>query len=564
MLLCCFIRFARQTLTIIVFTGLVLSLTASNIWAAATPDSGAALDSAQIPEKPATQTGLDFKVAEPDLTASTEVGQRIRVNGFRFSGELLVAEAELQQVVSGRAGQDLTLTDLNDVANQVTKYLRGQGYLVAVAYIPPQTIQDGIVEIAIIPGKYGAIILNNQARIADGRLAKMSGRLRPGEVVTRETLEEALLLVNDLPGIAVKATLAPGQNAGTTDITLNVSNTAKYDGLLYTDNRGNRYTGRYRAGFSSDVANIGHYGDALQIGGQTAGDGLSGFNLGYNLPLGYRGTRLAANYSRVDYGLGEDFEELEASGDAQIAGVVLSYPFKRSRHYSLYGTMGYNYKDLYDEIGVTSTVTPRTDKLWNLGLNGQINDKWQGVNQFVLTYFHGDLSIDDVDAAVTDAGHTAGGFNKLLLNYRRRQNLTPKLSVEWRFTAQTADGNLDSSEKLYLGGSEGMRAYPQGEAAADQGWLLSVEFKRLRPQWSNAGNNVYLVNFYDYGYAQLNKDPWEDEDNRRNLAAAGLGLIWARRSFNLRLDYAIKLGLEDAETDTESNGRIWLQMVKYF
>jgi hemolysin activation/secretion protein len=530
------------------------------------PDSGTILEGAKTPEKPAEAAATELKVNEP-APAPADNAQRIHVTGFRFSGELPVAEAALQQVVAGQVGKDLTLNDLNQLAGQITHYLRGCGFLVAMAYIPAQTISDGQVEIAVIPGRYGAININNRARITDGRIERMTAALQTGDIVTHAALERVLLLVNDLPGIDVKAALAPGQDAGTTNLTINVSDAVKSTGSVYADNHGNRFTGAGRGGLSIGIQNITHTGDALQIGGQhTDADGLDGFNLGYNMALGYRGARAAFNYSRIDYTLGKDFEALDASGDTTVAGLTLSYPLKRSRGANLYGTIGCDYKDLYDEM--IGSEKPKTDRIWKLGLNGNYSDRWRGVNQYALTWSHGDLSIDNANEADFDSksSKTAGVFNKLELNYQRGRQLNPKYSLDMQLSGQLSDSNLDSSEKFYLGGADGVRAYPQGEAASDQGLLLAVELKRLLPQWSDTTNSFYLAGFSDYAYGQINKELWKTATgaNYRNLGDVGLGLGWLRRNFNLRLDYAIKLGGENAESDTDKKGRIWLQCAKYF
>jgi hemolysin activation/secretion protein len=559
-------RLAAPVLTILTLA-LALSLFTPAAGAApARPDSGTALEGAKPPEKPAESPGPDLRVAESTPAAADDT-KRIYVNGFLFSGELPVAEADLQQVAAGQAGKDLTLNDLNQLAGQITHYLRGRGYMVATAYIPAQTISDGQVEITIVPGKYGAIRIDNQARIADERLKKMTARLKEGDIVTKADLERVLLLINDLPGVDVKATLASGQNAGTTELTLNVIDTDKYSGSVYADNWGNRFTGAVRGGFGANVANLSHIGDAMQIGGQhTDADGLDGFNLGYNLPLGYRGVRAAFDYSRIDYTLGKDFAALNAGGDTTVAGLTLSYPFRRSRAGNLYGTIGFDYKDLYDEM--IGSETPKTDRVWKLGINGNYSDRWRGVNQYALTWSRGDLSIADAGAALTDSNSskTAGGFNKLSFNYRHGRQFNLKYSLGVQLSGQLSDSNLDSSEKLYLGGADGVRAYPQGEAASDQGLLLAVELKRLLPKWSDAQNNFYLAGFGDYAYGQINKELWKTATgaNYRNLADIGLGLGWLRHNFNLRLDYAVKLGGEDAQSGNDRSGRIWLQCVRYF
>jgi hemolysin activation/secretion protein len=561
----------RRTGVFLMSLVLMLGLSAAGAWAAVSPpDSGAALEGARPPEKPAEEQKEDkITVTEPAPAALTgETGRRVRVKGFRFSGELLRSEAELQQLVADQRDRDLTLGDLNRTAEKVTRYLRTCGYPVATAYIPPQTVRDGIIEFTIIPGKYGAIRMNHGAGIAGGRIEKMLGDVQPGSIVTRAGLERALLLMNDLPGILVKATLTPGAASGTTDLILDAGDTQPLTGMYYTDNWGSVSTGRYRGGMRFSLENPSHYGDELEFQGMTTAGGLGNVAFGYSFPVGFKGMRAMVDYSRVSYRLGEDFADLDAFGTANVLKANLSYPFRRGRAYSLYGSIGYEVKDLNDTIRLSDIDNFRNSRLWDLGINGQYNDPWRGKNDFSLVYTRGDLSFADDNAARSDAqiARTAGIFDKLALTCRRQQYLSPRLSMDWRFTGQTASKNLDSAEKLTLGGAGGVRAYPQGEASGDQGYLLAGEFRWLLPQGPKSGNAFYLVNFYDYGEVEINREDrsGSGDGNRRSLSDAGLGLIWARPGFNLRLDYAHKLGSETAQSDSDSDGRFWVQCVKYF
>ena len=116
-----------------------------------------------------------------------------------------------------------------------------------------------------------------------------------------------------------------------------------------------------------------------------------------------------------------------------------------------------------------------------------------------------------------------------------------------------------------MGGADGVRAFPQGEAAGDDGYKLTGEIRWRLPGLSTGKDSVYLAGFYDYGSVIVNHKPWAGEQNRRSLMGAGLGVLWARSpDFVLRLDYAWKIGREQATADTDKNARLWIQGVKYF
>jgi hemolysin activation/secretion protein len=140
------------------------------------------------------------------------------------------------------------------------------------------------------------------------------------------------------------------------------------------------------------------------------------------------------------------------------------------------------------------------------------------------------------------------------------------LSLYGQVRGQLASKNLDSSEKMELGGAYGVRAYPEGEAYGDQGYILSLEARlRLATLSERMGGHVQAVAFVDNGSVTLNKSAWAPGPNHRTLSAAGVGLTWAD-SHNLvvKVSYAFKLGSERARSAPDRSGRIWVQVSKFF
>jgi len=561
----------------IVFAVIIVSLLSGSIALAAAPPadparpgSGTVLKGVKPPavDQPTGQTP-SITVEDRQPVIGGDSGQKIAVQSFKIGGESPVSAGELLKLVQSEAGKETTLGELNKLAARITKHLRQQGYLVAFAYIPAQTITDGVVEIAVVPGKYDQINIKGDSKFDADRLRAMLFCARPGAVIKRAPLERALLLMSDISGITVKATLTPGGAAGTADLILETADTAKTSAALYSDNWGNRYTGRVRYGVQLVVHNASGFGDDFTLGGLTTGEGINNYSFGYSAPLGVDGAKLEIKHSRVGYTLGGDFADLGATGHATVTSYSVSYPLVRARTHSLYGTAGYDVKHLRDDITYYDSYSPKTSGLWNIGLTGNFADSWLGGgnNAFGVTHYRGKLSINDADAAATDASYTntAGNFAKTLFTFQRQQYMAKNLAFNFSFTGQLADKNLDSSEKLFLGGADGVRAYPQGEGAGDEGYKLTGEFRWRLPGLSSGKNNLYLNTFYDYGSVMTSKKPYSTDANRRSLMGAGLGLLWTRdRDFAIRLDYAWKIGEEAATADTDKSGRIWLQGVKYF
>lgn len=180
--------------------------------------------------------------------------------------------------------------------------------------------------------------------------------------------------------------------------------------------------------------------------------------------------------------------------------------------------------------------------------------------QYGASIVAGNLELDAASAALDDSGlDTRGHYAKLAFQLTRLQRLTDRLSLQVRASGQRAAKNLDSSEKLSLGGAYAVRAYPQGEASADDAWLANLELRYApAPAWQ-------LFGFYDAGGGRISHRPVAGTaDNRRTLSGAGLGVNLALpASINLQAFAAWRTGSEPTSDDDRSP-RLWLQTVKYF
>jgi hemolysin activation/secretion protein len=167
------------------------------------------------------------------------------------------------------------------------------------------------------------------------------------------------------------------------------------------------------------------------------------------------------------------------------------------------------------------------------------------------------------DAATVQSN---GAYNKLGFNGMRLQSITDFTSFYMQVNGQFSSKNLDVSEKMELGGMYAVRAFPEGEAYADQGYVLNIEIRTLLTKISEKlSGKMQLIGFVDTGTVQSNKYVWTPELNTRTLSGAGVGLNWMGTSnFVLKTYYAHKLGDEAATSAPDKSGRFWIQGVKYF
>ena len=524
----------------------------------------------QIPPSPIIQKEVPkIQIEQGKPPAIPDAFQvKILVKSLHVTGQTVYTEAELLAITGFIPGRELTLSELRGMAAKIADHYRRNGYFVAQAYLPAQDIRDGSVTIAVIEGRYGEVTLHNQAHLSDYTANSLLGGLNKGDLIASAPLERRLLMLSDLPGVEVKSTLVPSASAGASDLIVDLNPGQRFTGEVDADNAGNYYTGEYRIGATLNFNEPLGFGDVLTFRALTSGYGLFYVRGAYELQLGP--TRGGIAYSLLQYRLLKEFEPLRANGTAQIASIYDYYPLIRSRNNNLYVGVAFNYKIFQDRVDLYSTVTDKQAQVLVPGLYGDFRDNLLGgaLTSYSLAWFTGNLDIQTPAArAFDDATAKSNGlYNKLGFSAMRLQNLTEMFSLYASINGQFAFNNLDVSEKMELGGMYAVRAYPEGEAYADEGYVLTAEARMNLPKFvERLPGQMQLIGFVDTGTVTINKNPWTNEQNSRTLSGAGVGFTWmAYNNFSVKAYYAFKLGGEEATSAPDRSGRFWIQLVKYF
>lgn len=533
------------------------------------PDAGQLLQGTErseqkLPDKARNPVAVTDEARLP-LTAAGDV--KFVVNDVRVTGQDLLPESEINNLIGYLKQQEVTLAGLEQAADRITQRLRALGYIVATAYVPAQEIRDGIVEIAVLMGRYDQIIIKNGTDITNSIIQREMGSVKTGAVIERKSLERAVWLLGDLANTEAKAVLKPGSKTGTSNLEVNLLPRGnRVTGQIAADNFNNFYTRSEEGSITLEIANIGSQGDRLSVRGLSSGvGGLSNGSISWQTPTG-EGQKVSVGYSKLNYSLGDIFAANGSHGTANVASIEWKTTFKRSPWNNFYGTIRFEDKELYDFITV-GAEKHKKNRLLTVGINGDATDS-RGISSYSLTYSTGKLNIITPDARATDdkTARANGTYGKYNISVSRYQQLRDKLTLQVSISGQMATKNLDSSEKMSLGGAYGVRAYPQGEASGDEGYLASAELRWTTP-WSKAGNSTWQMGlFVDAGSVNEFKNPYQaGADNTRSLYGAGIGLHWYRGSeWAAHLNYAWKIHGQEDKSAPDRNGRLWLQCVRYF
>ena len=535
---------------------------------AAPPVTGGQLQ--QIPVVPTPpKNAPDFELNRAKPIANSAVDStRILVHRLKVSGATAFSEADLVAETGFTPDLVLSLSDLRAMAAKMEDFYHRNGYFMALVYLPVQEIKDGNVNVAVVEGNYGRITLNNGSHASDSVAYGLLDGLNPGDPITSAPLERRLLMLADLPSVKVHSTLLPGVAPGSSDLLVELSPGQRISGSVDADNAGNRYTGANRIGATVNLNEPLGLGDVASLRALTSGPGLTYLRGSYQLQMGK--ARVGVAYSALRYALGEEFESLQAHGTAEVASVFGSYPLIRSRRGNLNFGLNFDAKTYQDKVDSIPSVSDKTAQVLTASLSGDTFDRvgGGGSNMFALALSAGDIDLKTATVRTIDAAtaNTNGHFNKLAYSAARLQNVTDSFTLFASINGQVASKNLDVSEKMELGGMAGVRAYPEGEAYADEGYLVNLEARLTLPKIAPSMPGQWqLIGFVDAGTVTTTKSPWAVGSNTRTLSGAGIGLNWSEaNNFMVRAYYAVKLGNEAATSAPDASGRFWIQGVKYF
>lgn len=546
----------------------LLLLVPLSVLAQTAPDAGALRQ--QIEQHAPTLLPPEQQpLAAPPPEYKPAAGLVVTVKAFQFTGNHLLTDVQLAAAVASYLNRPLDFAGLQQAAAAVSEAYRTAGWLVRV-YLPRQDITSGVVSLQIIEGIFGKLQLSQPLpkRLDAAVAQRFVAAAQPVDApLNAAALDRALLLIDDLPGVVATGNLVPGAGPAQTDLQLKLADEPLLNSYVNLDNTGSRSTGAQR--LTADV----YANSPLQIGDQLAANlihtqGSDFYRVIYGAPVGANGLRLSVNASRLDYKvITPEFLAANIEGSSSTWGLDAQYPLIRGRTHNLYLSATYDDKS-YDNLAAGQTMSNYGVRDLTFGLLSNYFDKWGGggANMASLTLTAGDLDLSGSPNQAADAATTAtnGSFTKLRYTLSRQQAITTNFSLYGVISGQWADKNLDSSEKFYLGGASGVRAYPASEAGGAQGSLFNLELRyRLL-------TNLVLTGFYDWGCVTVNTDnnyAGAPLLNQYNLDGAGLALAWSGpKGLTLKAVYARRLSDNpgaDTITGNDQDGslvrdRFWL------
>ena len=540
------------------------------MWAAPpppAPGAGTILQQAQPALPPAPAPNNSGLSVEQSPNATLPSSAPFSVAHLEVIGNTRIDTATLHALIASAEGKQLTLPELAALTGRITDYYHAHGYPLARAIIPAQTSHDGVVRIEVIEAHYGKVSVSNQSRVNDGLLESTIAGLRSGAVVTQAPLDRSLLLLADIPGVAVNATLKPGEAVGSSDLRVDVTSPQAITGNVTVDDSGDRYTGRARLGGTLSWLDPLHHGDVLSLSALTSGSGMNYGRISYDALLDGEGTRVGVGYSALHYRLSGRLSDLDASGDAQDASLWVKQPLVRARDASVYAQIQYDHLRLNDDVGASDLETQRHLDNLTASLDGDVRDGLLAgaVSTWGASWTYGHVGFDNSAAESFDAvgADTQGDFSKWNVSLGRLQSFNANDALYLQAVGQWANGNLDPSQQFVVGGPASVRAYDVSALSADTGFQLTAELRHTYPEfWHGRWQTIAFV---DDAHVTVNRTTFVAGPNTASFYGAGGGLNWAGPdNWTASVTVAAPFGGRPELAGDTPSVRAWAQLSKAF
>ena len=489
-------------------------------------------------------------------------GRKVRINKFEITGNTEIGTEELRALVAQREGQELTLLEIYDLADEVTAYYRRKGYTLAAAFVPAQKISSGTVRLEIVEGRLGKIIPEGNKRYRDDFLRWQFSDLKSGMAVRSDLLDRDLLLLNDLPGLQAKAVMQPGEEFGTSDMVLQTEERVA-EGGLQLNSYGRDSVGLWRMQADAALNGLLGVGDRFDFAALYAEANLMQFGrMAYSMPVTPWGTRASVYYQRYGYSvdsksLGKALAALDISGEGEGYGAGFLHPLLRTKKQTL--LLGANYE---------RTFTRQDEATFNTSGKSHLS---LGRFSALYNYVADDSSLSTAGFTLSTnfrgAGLEAapgGGFvvannrqtAKLEFELSHMRAVWKELSLLTRFTGVVSPDPVVDLDQFRLGGPNSVRAYPAGEVGGDQGYFLSAELQ-YPVNFLPVLVNQRVKAFFDTGTVYRQQAKLLGVRETDSLSGAGVGFnAYAFRYFSIDVMLAHPVGAH-SPSDSDSGVRFW-------
>ncbi|WP_293780040.1 POTRA domain-containing protein [uncultured Oxalicibacterium sp.] len=447
------------------------------------PGQGNPLDSLpKVDTQPAQPVTVDIQSPPPNAALQRLLASRIKPSKFQIAGVKSIPFEQVSAEFVPLTNREITVAELLQAANNVTRLYQEKGYPLSFAFVPDQSFKDNVVVISVVEGYVAKVRIEGSPGASEERLRHIAEQLTNDRPLSKSQFERITSILGLQPGMRIKATVTPPTTTdGAAEMVLDV-NRKPFNASLGLDTAHSSPRGV----LSASLNGISPLGEQLTVS-TLVPKGPSKeeyYAVNYAQPIRWQGMLLNVNLSRYsaepeNRALVDRQFEARYQTRTERASINLSYPLvlTASRNLTLSGGVyaarnNARYTrsvptvptgvEIESDIRAVSLeinsieVTPKSSTQYSLGI-------YQGIDGAGASRFNSNVDLD---------------FLRLRGSFTQSNTFTNGYGVVIRGSGQYSGDILPLSEQISFGARHFGLAYPAGETAGDKGWGLALEFNR--------------------------------------------------------------------------------------
>ncbi|MEN9215730.1 MAG: ShlB/FhaC/HecB family hemolysin secretion/activation protein [Gloeomargarita sp. HHBFW_bins_162] len=501
--------------------------------------------------------------------------QVVVVESLEVVGSTILSPKEIAKLIEPVLYRQVTLRQVQEVADAITKIYVDQGFITSRATIATETIPTRKLRIDVTEGRLVDIQITGNQRLFTSYIRD---RLKLGAKIPLNSndLEDQLRLLKASPYLEnVEASLRPGEKVGESILVVRVQEDKQPFVMSFgIDNYVPPSIATQRGYVSIGYQNLSGIGDEI-FGSYTVGlnftdwerAALNEYNFTYRAPINpMDGTvqvrALVTNNQITD----ENFEVLNISGESQLYEFSFRQPIIRSVRQELALSTGFTWQQSQtftfagptpfglgpDPKGFsrTSVLKFGTDYIFRDGTGA-----WLALGQFNLGLPIFDAT-QNPDGPIPGKIIPDGRFFSFQAQGQRVQNLGNDFLLIVRGDVQLAATPLLAQQQFVIGGAQSVRGYRQNARAGDNGFRISLESRVPVARDRNGQVFFQLAPFIEFGRVWNNRANPNVLVEPNTLAGMGMGFLWNPiAGMDVRLDLGAPLIYNrDRGTDAQDYG----------
>lgn len=496
----------------------------------------------------------------PPAAAGAEPQRLVDINEYVVRGNTVLDNRAIEAAVYPFLGPQRSLGDIEVARDALQAAYQEKGYQSVYVELPEQQVSGGVVYLQVTETTIGRVRVVGAKHYSPVELREEVPALEEGKVPDFAQVQRELAQVNRTPGRQVLPMVREGQRPGTMDVDLQVEDKNPWHASIGLNNDYSADTRHLRSVVSLGYDNLWQLGHAISLTYFTAPqdqDNAKVWSGSYTAPLSQRwSVQLSGYQSDSDVAT---VGSMNVVGQGHSYGVAAIYSLPVTGLWSHSFSFGVDFKDFEEQtrIGGNNDRVPIKYAPLTLGYNGfRYTERSQLALGLSLVAGTGSLlGYGDDDEEFDRKRYRAkSGFGVLKGDLNHTLTFGGDWQVATKAAFQLASGPLISNEQFAAGGATSVRGYLAAENTADDGYLLSQEWRTPslgRFLGKRAGGYVNDWRFYVFAEgAQLRlQDALPEQDDDFSLASVGIGTRaqladWLSGS----LDWAFPL-LEGTNTD---------------